>query len=86
MRYLEEMKLEDLIYGLDYLSGGRICPESLAPLKKIRFFHGLEDKIAPFEEIAAIKSCLPQAELVSMPQTGHIPFLNRNFKDKFYHG
>lgn len=86
MRYLKEMKLEDLIYGLDYLSQSRIHPESLAPLKKIRFFHGRQDKIAPFKEVADIKSCLPQAKLVCMPQAGHIPFLNRDFKNKFYHG
>ncbi len=86
MRYLKEMKSEDLLYGLDYLSGSRIQPESLAALKKIRLIHGLQDKIAPFKEAAAIKSCLPQAELVCMPQAGHIPFLSRDFKDKFYHG
>ena len=86
MNYLKVMKLEDLIYGLHYLSKGQICPESLASLKKIRIFHGLEDKIAPFKEIVDIKSCLPQAKFICMPQTGHIPFLNRDFKDKFYYG
>lgn len=84
--YLKEMRLKDLIYGLHYFSKNQIRPESLALLKKIRFFHGREDEIAPFKEAADIKSCLPQAKLVCMPQTGHIPFLNRNFKDKFCYG
>lgn len=82
--YLKQMKLEDLIYGLDYLSKNRIRHESLAALKKIRFFHGRQDKIAPFKEISAIKSRLPQVKIIGMQQTGHIPFLNRDFRDKFY--
>ena len=84
--YLKKMRLEDLIYGLHYLSENQIRSESLASLKKIRFFHGSEDKIAPFKEISAIKSRLPQTEVIVMPQTGHIPFLNRDFRDKFYYG
>jgi len=91
--YLSKMELKDLLEGLDYLSCARLNFKSLASLKKIRFFHGLEDKIAPSEQTGQIQarlSCLPagrpQTEFVYMPGAGHIPFLSRIFREKFYRG
>lgn len=84
--YLCEIKLKSLIEGLDYLSQAALNFESLSQVKKIRFFHGLEDKIAPSEEIVQTQTCLPQAEFIYIKGLGHIPFLNSVFREKFYHG
>jgi pimeloyl-ACP methyl ester carboxylesterase len=84
--YLSEIKLKSLIEGLDYLSQATLDVESLSQVKKIRFFHGLEDKIAPREEISQMQAYLPQAEFIYIKGLGHTPFLNRVFREKFYRG
>ncbi len=84
--YISKMELKDLIEGLNYLSGAALDLESLASVKKIRFFHGLEDKIAPAEENVKMKIILPQAEFVYMDGYGHIPFLSKIFRERFYNG
>ncbi len=81
--YTDELRLEDLLCGLDYLCGAKINPESLAGIKRIRIFHGQNDKITTFEEARQINLALPQAELICLPGIGHIPFLNRRFKEGF---
>jgi pimeloyl-[acyl-carrier protein] methyl ester esterase len=82
--YISKMELDDLMQGLDYLSAARLDFKSLAPIKKIRVFQGLEDKIAPVREIEETKDHLPQAELVYMSGAGHIPFLSKIFRERFY--
>ncbi len=84
--YLRQMKLEDLISGLDYFSKVHIDLEPLASIKRLIFFHGLDDKIAPVKEIEEIKSSLPSQEFIIMPEAGHMPFLNRNFLERFKNG
>ena len=81
--YLEEMRFETLIQGLDYLSCVYLRPESLSKIKKIRIFHGEQDKIAPLKEARVIKTYLPQAEFICLKDSGHMVFLNRDFKAKF---
>lgn len=81
--YLDDMSFEQLMEGLDYLSCARISTEALSGIKKIRIFHGSEDRIAPFEEALEIKSCLPQAELICVEGSGHLLFLNPGFKEIF---
>lgn len=81
--YLNCMNVGQLIEGLDYLSRARINTEALSGIKKIRIFHGSEDRIAPFEEALEIKSCLPQAEFIRIEGSGHILFLNPVFKKRF---
>jgi pimeloyl-ACP methyl ester carboxylesterase len=83
-KYLDNMSAEQLIDGLDYLSRARIKTEDLSGIKKIRIFHGTEDRIAPFQEAMEIKSCLPAAEFIRIEGAGHILFLNPDFKGKFY--
>jgi len=85
-KYLHKMEFEDLKSGLDYLSQARIDFSSLALLKGVRIFHGEEDKIIALEEARQIKSRLPLAELISLRGTGHISFLNQNFKQVFRNG
>ncbi len=84
--YLARMELQDLILGLDYLSGVSFSPESLAPVKNARIFHGEEDKIVPFKQVGEIRRCPAGVEFICLPGRGHIPFLNRNFKQEFENG
>jgi len=81
MRYMNELKLESLLCGLDYLSGARINPASLAGIKRIRIFHGGEDRIAALDAARQIKLELPHAEFICLPGMGHALFLNREFKE-----
>jgi len=83
MSYIDELKLEDLLCGLDYLSVTQINPESLAGIKRIRIFHGQDDKIASLDEAHQIKLELSQAEFICLSGLGHNPFLNQQFKKKF---
>ncbi len=84
--YIGELRLENLLCGLDYLSKTQINPESLAGIKRIRIFHGQDDKIVPLDGAHQIKSELSQAEFICLPGTGHVPFFNRKFKEIFLHG
>ena len=84
--YLEEMSQAGLMAGLDYLSRARIDSGSLASIKRVRVFHGTEDRIAPFKEAEEIKDSLPGLNLVSMPAAGHAVFLSRGFKERFENG
>lgn len=84
--YLNTIKIEDLISGLNYFSKVSLNTESLVSIKKLRIFHGLEDKIAPYKEAEKIKNCLPKVGFIGMPGVGHIPFLSKNFKEKFENG
>ncbi|MDP2941523.1 MAG: alpha/beta fold hydrolase [Candidatus Omnitrophota bacterium] len=81
--YLRSFTLAELTRGLDYLQAAVIDPGKLAGIKKLRIFHGRLDRIAPLEEAARIKSCLPGAEFISLPAAGHIVFLNPGFREKF---
>jgi len=81
--YVDELGLEGLSSGLDYLSKAEIIPASLSGIKRIRIFHGECDKIASYDEALQIKTELKQAEFITLKGIGHTPFLNRQFKDKF---
>jgi len=80
--YLDAIRVEDLILGLEYLSKAKIDAESLRFLKKIRIFHGLEDKIAPVNEARQMKRLLPGLEFIFVPDSGHAVFLNSGFKER----
>lgn len=85
-RYISEMKLEDLLCGLDYLSNAKLRPEFLASVEKLRIFHGRKDKIAPLKEAIEIKSRLPYAKFTCFFNLGHVTFLNSEFTEKFHNG
>jgi pimeloyl-ACP methyl ester carboxylesterase len=80
--YLDQMRLETLLEGLDYLSAGRITPRIPDGIE-IKFIHGEEDSIAPITEARILKNNLPGARLIAVPSTGHMPFLKHNFKEIF---
>lgn len=82
-QYLDNMSVEYLIEGLKYLSNAQMKHESLSGVRKIRIFHGAEDRIAPLEEALEIKSSLAHAEFICMNGSGHLLFLNPDFKERF---
>ncbi|MDD2752441.1 MAG: alpha/beta hydrolase [Candidatus Omnitrophica bacterium] len=83
--YLKEMKIEDLIQGLRFLSSAQIDPLLLEKIPKIRIFHGKLDRIAPFIEVEQLKQKINHADLVIFPRLGHNLFLNQEFAQKFPH-
>ncbi len=82
--YVDGISLGELVNGLGYLSKAKIDAGALTRIKKIRIFHGECDVVAPVEEAGKISSCLPQAEFMSLPNLGHIIFLNKRFKAALY--
>lgn len=82
--YLDSFSPAGLIAGLSYLENAVISPGPLREVRKIRIFHGGEDKICPLAEAGAVASFLPQAEFKGLAGLGHIMFLNQGFRDEFY--
>ena len=81
--YVNDMELEVLLSGLDYLSKVQLKAERLKDISVLSFFHSPEDKVAPYAEAQALYSELPRARFVTLKDSGHIPFFNPEFKDKF---
>lgn len=84
--YIDKIKIEDLISGLNYLMKAEIMPQSLANLHKVRILHGAKDKIVPFKEAIALKSEITHAEFICLEHTGHMLFLDQQFKGRFHNG
>jgi pimeloyl-ACP methyl ester carboxylesterase len=84
--YLKEIRLLDLLEGLNYLAQAQMPVSSLASLRKISILHGEQDKICPFKEVEIIQCSIPKAKFISLPCAGHILFLNRNLKELLSHG
>ncbi|MBL7068373.1 MAG: alpha/beta hydrolase [Candidatus Omnitrophica bacterium] len=75
--YLEEMDLDYLLRTLDYLGTCEFKPEELREVRKIKIVHARDDKIAPIEEAFRIKAELPQAEMITLKDGGHSPWIKR---------
>lgn len=73
--YLEEMRLEGLLEGLDYLSNVSLEPKDLQGAKKLIIYHGAEDKIAPLKEASEIAKGVPHARFIVVPNAGHMVFI-----------
>ena len=84
--YLDKLSLDELIRGLDYLASHALHPETLVEIEDIRIFHGSDDIIAPVKEALEIKSYLPRAKFTLFANRGHMFFLNRDFRERFYNG
>ena len=82
--YLEEMSLEQLVEGLDWIEQAEINSDSLKRLKHIKIVHGCADSIAPIEEAVDLSDSLPQSQLITFDKTGHLPFLQKDFKQRLY--
>jgi len=82
--YLDKLNLDELIRGLDYLSGRALNPEILKIIKEVSIFHGGDDLIAPVEEALEVKAGLPQAKFTLFAGRGHLFFLSGDFRERFY--
>lgn len=82
--YLNKLSSDELIKGLDYLSSHPLHPEALTKVEDIRLFHGQDDMIAPVNEAQEIKADLPQAKFTLLADKGHLFFLSRDFRERFY--
>ncbi len=84
--YTEEFTLDLLNEGLDYLSSARIDQRTFGGIKKVRFFHGEEDIVAPAREGERVSASVENSQWVCFPKTGHMPFLNASFHERFENG
>lgn len=84
--YSDNLSLDELIRGLDYLAGHALPVEPLKRIEDLSIIHGCGDIIAPLKEVLEIKAELPQARLRLLAGRGHLCFLNRDFKESFCHG
>ncbi len=82
--YFEEMTSEKLIAGLDWLSAEEIRPEALKDIEHVKFVHGQEDIVAPVTEAVEIADRLGHAKLICFEDTGHLPFLRKDFTKRLY--
>lgn len=80
--YISEMRLKDLLEGLDYLASVCVEPGDLSLVKPVVVFHGTKDKIAPFKEVETLVAGSLSARFVPLEQAGHMPFFNREFHEK----
>jgi pimeloyl-ACP methyl ester carboxylesterase len=76
--YLEQMELEPLLAGLDYLASA--SPADV----KARFIHGREDRIASVDDMLALTARRPGVELVRIENAVHAAFLNPEFQKVFH--
>ncbi len=83
--YLREMEGAYLLDGIDYLSGARLDTQSLRNAD-VTFVYGSADKIAPVENVSKIRQVLPDATYVCIDGAGHMPFLDKRFKELVYAG
>lgn len=73
--YLEEMRLEGLLEGLDYLSKVSMESKDFQGVKHLTIYHGAEDKIASLKEASEIAKGLPSARFIVVPNAGHMAFI-----------
>lgn len=82
--YLRNTDADKLIEGLDQLAEKSIEPDLLKEIKNIKIVHGTEDKVAPFDQASTLFDTLDSARLIIFQDTGHIPFLRTDFKQRLY--
>lgn len=76
--YCEEFDLEYLLRTLDYLEKARINTQELAGIERIKIIHGESDRIAPIDEAREVQEAIANAELITIENSGHIPFLEED--------
>lgn len=80
--YLNDLTLDLLLEGLEYLSQSQISPERLSGID-VKLVHGENDRIAPIEGASELKNDLARAKFFRIEGSGHIPFLNPSFERVF---
>ncbi len=76
--YCERFDLEYLLKTLDYLEKSWINTQELSGIGRIKIIHGENDKIAPVDEAREVKEAIAGAELITIKDCGHIPFLEED--------
>lgn len=66
-----------LISGLQILRNEEVLSELPTIDCPILVVHGTADKICPYSAALELVAGLPQAELLTIPDSGHVPFLDR---------
>lgn len=84
-RYMAGMAEKVLLEGLDYLSRTELECAGLARTD-VTFVHGNADRIAPIEDIKALAAGMPHARFISIDGACHLPFLRKEFTDRFVNG
>ncbi|MFH1519408.1 MAG: alpha/beta hydrolase [Candidatus Omnitrophota bacterium] len=73
--YCEKFDLEYLLKTLDFLEKAQINTQELSGIERIKIIHGEKDRIAPIDEAREVQQAIPNAELITIKDSGHIPFL-----------
>lgn len=73
--YCEQFDLEYLLKTLDYLEKAQINTQELLGIERIKIIHGESDEIAPIDEAREVQEAIAGAELITIKNSGHIPFL-----------
>ena len=76
--YCEQFDLEYLLKTLDYLEKSWINTQELAGIERIKIIHGEGDRIAPIDEAREVQEAIPNSELITIKDSGHIPFLEED--------
>lgn len=76
--YLDRLRPEDLVKGLDYLRENTFYRDGLAG-QDVTIVHGADDAIAPIEEARQIAQDIPGAKFVKIPGARHLPFMREEF-------
>lgn len=83
--YIEMFDLEFLLNGLYYLMQQRLKTAALKE-NPVRIIHGEQDRIAPYSEIVEIAEDISFPGIITFKKSGHLPFLEPDFKERFYAG
>ncbi|MEA3432898.1 MAG: alpha/beta hydrolase [candidate division WOR-3 bacterium] len=79
--YIEMFDLEFLLKGLDYLMQQRLKTATLKE-SPVRIIHGAKDRIAPCSGIVEIAENISFPGIVIFEKSGHLPFLEPDFKKR----
>ncbi len=82
--YFYKLTPHHLEEALNYLEASSIEPACMEKVKRVRIMHGEHDEIAPLTEALSIKNRLETAEFILLKDTGHLPFLKKDFNEYFY--
>jgi len=85
LNYLTDMRMCDLMAGLDYLAEHEISAESL-PDRRTVFVHGGRDVIAPVTEAEALARECSGGKLLVRSDASHAVFLTKEFRSAVNNG
>ncbi|MBU0687678.1 MAG: alpha/beta hydrolase [Candidatus Margulisbacteria bacterium] len=84
--YLNKFRPDNLLNNLTLLGQAEVSAQKLCKIKNLLLIHGKNDRIAPVDEVRSLVSNMPQAKLIIIENAGHLPFLNRHFKERLANG